>query len=145
MTFHCGFDLCSLTIKEIELKIPSYFFLFFFCFLGPNLRHMEVPRLGVISELQLPACTTATATQDLSCVCDLHHSAEQRQIPDPLSEAGSHLHPRGYWSASVLLRRNGNSSMFIGHKGFSFVLFLFSCRTVLFILISALCASSSFF
>ena len=31
-------------------------FLFsFFCFLGPNLRHMEVPRLGVKSELQLPA------------------------------------------------------------------------------------------
>ena len=33
---------------------------------------MEVPRLGVQSELQLPAF--ATATQDSSCVCDLHHS-----------------------------------------------------------------------
>ena len=28
--------------------------------------HMEVPRLGVESELQLPAYTTATATQDPS-------------------------------------------------------------------------------
>uniref|UniRef100_A0A8D1KQJ2 Epithelial membrane protein 1 n=1 Tax=Sus scrofa TaxID=9823 RepID=A0A8D1KQJ2_PIG len=28
-----------------------FFFFFFFCFLGPNLRHMEVPRLGVQSEL----------------------------------------------------------------------------------------------
>ena len=31
---------------------------------------MEVPRLGVESELQLPAYTTATATQDLSRACD---------------------------------------------------------------------------
>ena len=30
-------------------------------FLGPHLRHMEVPRLGVELELQLPAYTTATA------------------------------------------------------------------------------------
>ena len=53
---------------------------------------MEVPRLGVISELQMPAYTTATATatatQDLSCVCDLHHSSQQHGILNPLSEAG---------------------------------------------------------
>ena len=36
---------------------------FFFCFLGPYPRHMEVPRLGVHSELQLLAYTTAAATQ----------------------------------------------------------------------------------
>ena len=47
----------------------------FFAFLGPHLWHMEVPRLGVESELQLPAYTAATATSDLSCVCDLHHTA----------------------------------------------------------------------
>ena len=35
---------------------------------------MEVPRLGVESELQLPAYTTATATPDPSHVCNLHHS-----------------------------------------------------------------------
>ena len=35
---------------------------FFFCFLGPHLRHIEVPRIGVKSELELPAYTTATAT-----------------------------------------------------------------------------------
>ena len=33
-------------------------FLFFFFFLGPHLRHMEVPRLGVKWELQLLAYTT---------------------------------------------------------------------------------------
>ena len=30
-------------------------------FLGPHLWHMEIPRLGVESELQLPAYTTETA------------------------------------------------------------------------------------
>ena len=48
---------------------------------------MEVPRLGVESELQLPAYTTATETWDLSHVCDLHHSSQQFQSPDPLSKA----------------------------------------------------------
>ena len=53
-------------------------------FLGLHLRHMEVPRLGVKWELELPAYTTATAVKDLSCVCELHHSSWQHQI---LSEA----------------------------------------------------------
>ena len=40
-----------------------FLFLFLFCiFLGPHLRHMEVPRLGVESELQLRADATAAAT-----------------------------------------------------------------------------------
>ena len=40
-----------------------WFILFyFFVFLGPHLQYMEVPRLGVESELQLPAYATATAT-----------------------------------------------------------------------------------
>ena len=48
---------------------------------------MRVPQLGVESELQLPAYTTATANQDLSCICDLHHSSQQCWIINPLSEA----------------------------------------------------------
>ena len=48
---------------------------------------MEVPRLGVELEPQLLAYTTAIATQDLSHVCDLHHSSQQRWILDPLREA----------------------------------------------------------
>ena len=48
---------------------------------------MEVPRLRVKSELQLPAYITATATWDLSHVYDLHHSSQQRQILNLLSEA----------------------------------------------------------
>ena len=43
-----------------------YFILFHFCFLGLLPRHMEVPRLGVKSELHLPIDTTAIATRDPS-------------------------------------------------------------------------------
>ena len=48
---------------------------------------MEVPRLGVKPELQLPACTTATATPDPGHIFDLHHSLRQHQIHKPLSMA----------------------------------------------------------
>ena len=56
-------------------------------FLGPHLGHMKVPRLRVELELQPTAYATATATQDPSCICDLHHSSRQRRIRNPLSEA----------------------------------------------------------
>ena len=48
---------------------------------------MEVSSLGVESELELLAYTTAIALPDLSHICDLHHSSQQRQIPNPLSKA----------------------------------------------------------
>ena len=48
---------------------------------------MEVPRLGVKLELQLPAYTTATAMWDPSHICDLYHSSRQRGILNPLSQA----------------------------------------------------------
>ena len=48
---------------------------------------MEVPRLGVKSELHLPAYATATATRDPSCICDLHHSSQQHRIHNPLNRA----------------------------------------------------------
>ena len=48
---------------------------------------MEVSGLGVESELQLQAYTTATAMPDLSCVYGLHHSSGQHQILNPLREA----------------------------------------------------------
>ena len=58
-----------------------------FGFLEPHPWHMELPRLGVESELQLPASTTAIAVPDPSHICDLHHSSWQRRILNPLSEA----------------------------------------------------------
>ena len=48
---------------------------------------MEVSRLGDELELYLLAYATAIATQDLSHVCNLHHSSWQLQILNPLSEA----------------------------------------------------------
>ena len=59
-----------------------FFFLFLFALQGHTWQPMEAPRLGVELELQLPA----TATQDPSCVCNLHHNSQQCWIPDPLSE-----------------------------------------------------------
>ena len=44
---------------------PRFFFL---VFLGPHPWHMEVPRLGFESKLQLPATATATAMPDPSHV-----------------------------------------------------------------------------
>ena len=46
---------------------------------------MEVSKLGVELELQLPACTTAMP--DPSHVCDLRHRSRQGQILKPLIEA----------------------------------------------------------
>ena len=53
---------------------------------------MEVPRLGVESELQL---LDATATWDPSFICDLHHSSWQCQILNPLSKPG--IEPTSSW------------------------------------------------
>ena len=53
---------------ELQWEIPhTYFFIFFLSFflsffLGLQVQHMEVPRPGVESELQLPATATANAT-----------------------------------------------------------------------------------
>ena len=73
-------------IKNLNLSKPRHqvsesnlfcfvLFCLSFCLLGPHLRHMEVPRLGIESELQPLAYTTATATPDPSRVWDLHHSS----------------------------------------------------------------------
>ena len=48
---------------------------------------MEVPRLEVELELQLPAYTTAMATWDLNQVFELHLNSRQRWILNPLNEA----------------------------------------------------------
>ena len=48
---------------------------------------MEVPRLGVESELHLLAYAIATATPDLSHICSLQHSLWQCQILNLLSKA----------------------------------------------------------
>ena len=65
---------------------------FFFFFLAPHPWHMEVPRLGVKLQLQLPAYTTVTATQDPSHILDLHSNLWQCQILTPRSKARDRTH-----------------------------------------------------
>ena len=61
--------------------------LYFPPFLWLHLGHMEVPRLGVELELQLPSYTTATAMLDLIHIFDLCYSLWQCWIFNPLSKA----------------------------------------------------------
>jgi len=82
------------TRKLLELidkfsKVIGYNFFFF---VGPHLQHMGLPRLGIKSELQLPATATATAKPDPSLVCNLHHSSWQHRILNPPSEARDRTH-----------------------------------------------------
>ena len=69
-----------------------FHFILFFVFLGPHQGHMEIPRPGVKSELQLLAFATATATWDLRRVCNLHHRSPQHRTLNPLSEARDPTH-----------------------------------------------------
>ena len=73
-----------------HLIISFLFFLSFFFFLlfraslmaygGPQAR-------GRIGTVATGLHTTATAMQDSSLVCDLHHTSRQCRIPNPLSKA----------------------------------------------------------
>ena len=75
-------------LKNFTQNISSLFSLFsFFFFLGPQPWHVEVPRLGISLELQLQAYATATTTSDLSHIYKLHHSSQQHQVLNSLSEA----------------------------------------------------------
>ena len=62
--------------------------LFFLFLLWLHLGRMDVPGLGVTSELQGPACATATAALTLSCFWDLCLGLGQRPILTSRSEAG---------------------------------------------------------
>ena len=53
---------------------------------------MEILRLGVELELQLPAYTTATAMWDPSLIHNLHRSSQWGWIPNPLREARGRTH-----------------------------------------------------
>ena len=66
----------------IHIHIQTFFFFF-----GLHPWHMEVPRLGVQSELQLLTYTVVTAMWDLSHICHLHHNSWQPRVPNLLSKA----------------------------------------------------------
>ena len=69
-----------------------FIYLFIYFFLGLRCWYLEVPRLGVQSELQLLVYATATAMWDLSHICDLHYSSWQHRILNPVIEARDRTH-----------------------------------------------------
>ena len=89
-----------------------FFFFFFLVFLGPHPWHMEVPGLGVQSELQLLAYTTATATPDPSRICNLNYSSRQHRVLNPLSKTRDPtcILMNEYWSGSFPLSHDRNSA-----------------------------------
>ena len=68
------------TIQKKKKKSVAHFILFFLCFLGPHLQHMEVTRLGVHSELQL-SCRPMSQSQQhqIRAASEIYSTA----IPDP--------------------------------------------------------------
>ena len=86
------FNFKMVVVYNFNLFAGMRFLLVCFVFLGPYPQHMEVPRLRVKLELQLPAYTRATTTRDPNHICDLHHSSHQCQIVNPLSEARDWTH-----------------------------------------------------
>ena len=71
----------------LHIFANTFYLLSSFLFLGGTCMDVEVPRLGVESELHPLAYTTATATPDPSCIYDLHHSSWQCRIPNLLNES----------------------------------------------------------
>ena len=70
-----------------------FFFFFLFFFSGLSLQHMEVPRLGVWSELQMP--THATATQGPSQVLDYTAAHGTTRSPNHWVSLG--IEPASSW------------------------------------------------
>ena len=99
---HTVTSLCVCVVRIPDIYSPSkcqvysvlllLLLLLLLGFLGLHSQHMELLRLGVKSELQLLAYARATATLDLSRVCDLHHSSWQHWILNPLSKARDRTH-----------------------------------------------------
>ena len=89
-------DIFVLKFILSDNNIAKLFFFFFFFWFSPTAR--GTPRLGAKSEseLQLPAYTTATATQDPSHVYNLQHSSWQHGILNPLSKAR-------YWTGILMV------------------------------------------
>ena len=75
-------------MPQRELQLFFDFIFLFFILLGLQVQQlMEVPGLGVESELQLLVYTTTTAMPNPSHIYDLLCSLWQCQILNPLNEA----------------------------------------------------------
>ena len=99
--YHFIFPPVMHKCSDIIANICTLCFLFgfvFLPFLGPLLWHMEIPRLGVRSELQPPACDRATAMRD---PLRLQPTPQLMATPDPQpSEQGQGLNRKPHGSQS---------------------------------------------
>ena len=80
-----GMVFSPLTLTSLDEDYPTCFFCCFFS-LQSHLQYMEVPRLGVALELQLPATPAPSLIFDRRCCL------QQCQVLNPLSEAGNRTH-----------------------------------------------------
>ena len=101
--------------KNVQASLSLSLFFFFFFFLRLHLRHMEVPRLKVKSELQLPVYATVTAMWHLNHICNLHHSSWKQQILHPWQ--WPEIEPASLWTLCQVLKplshnRNSQNSNF---------------------------------
>lgn len=96
----------SCHLVKLKPNILSIFWFILFFLLWLYLWHIEVPRLGVASELQLSAYSTATATWDPSCICDLCG-----RLPRSLTHlARPQINPTLSYQFINLMSHNGNST-----------------------------------
>ena len=84
--------LKPLSSEQTRVMLQLFYFTNLFYFISfLFLLFMAAPTAYGHSQARGPMGVTAaglpTATQDLSCVCDLHHSSLQQQIFNPLREA----------------------------------------------------------
>ena len=95
LILHIGFSLLDeyrerfinfvYTLKIPVLDLSDFSFFIFFFKLRLYLWHVEVSGLEIELELRLLAYTTAT--QDLSCICNLNHSSWKLWILSQMSKA----------------------------------------------------------
>ena len=72
-------------LKRPVFHLSKVFLFCFVCFLGPYLRHMEVPRLGAESAVAA-SLRHSHSNSHPNHICDLYRSSEQRWNLNPLSK-----------------------------------------------------------
>ena len=116
------------SLQQIYYKIYSdkarVLFIYLFIYFRATLRHVEVPRLGVIwcySCWPMPQ-PQPTAKLDPGHFCDLHHSSRQCHLLNPLSQAReSNSQPHGSQLDQFLLRHDGNSVIRLKFQLYNFI------------------------
>ena len=84
-------DVLEILIKSKPLSLALSLIFFFFLFRAAPVALGDSQSGGGIGAAA-EDYTTATATTDLRCICDLCHSLWQHQILNPLSEARDQTH-----------------------------------------------------